>query len=159
MICLIILFSLRSSLLIFVDEAVPQSSMPYFQAGLIIVLYKRSLFLMLSLLLLKSSQPIFRNLYDMSLTLVVMWSFHVSLLSKVSPKYLADSTCGMSEPFMDTGGEEPGLRVKVICVDFSAFMTMFHLASHGSTLFSISCSPCADPVIVSAANRKAVSSA
>jgi len=38
----------------------------------------------------------------------------------------------MAAPFNATDEVIPGLREKVVCVDFSALMIMFHLLNHGS---------------------------
>jgi len=67
--------------------------------------------------------------------------------------------CGMAAPFSITDEDIPGRKEKVICVDFSALMMMFHLFSHGSMFERACCRPCAARVRESAETRNAVSSA
>ena len=90
-----------SILFMWLITAIPHSDIPYVQIGFIIVLYIFHLFSMLSLELRLVNQY-FCLLFIRILSIIdLVCCFHISCVSKWSPRYLTCLVCVMCAPFND----------------------------------------------------------
>ena len=88
-----ILACITTILLIWLIAAVPRSGMPYVQIGFMIVLYIFNLFSMLNLDFRLVSQCICLLVFCTFSIIDLVCSFHVSCISKWSPRYLTCFVC------------------------------------------------------------------
>ena len=90
---------ITSILFIWHIAAVPHNGIPYVQIGFMIVLYSFNLFSMLNLDFRLVSQCICLLFFCIFSTIDLTCSFHVSCVSKWSPRYLTCFVCVICVPF------------------------------------------------------------
>jgi len=119
--------------------AAPHSWSPYVQIGLRSDLYIISLvFRVEKLFLISSDLSIRMQLFRVSR---LVWScfFHVSLLSRNSPKYFTVKDLGIITLLRVMLGHIPCLSVNVVCIDLFWFIFTCHLSYHSDKWLRCTC--------------------
>jgi hypothetical protein len=115
--CIIVMFDLLAQ---------PNSSIPYVQLGLIIVLYKSTLLSSDMMDLCPIIQYMSFTLESICFLFLAICCFHVSLESKWSPRYFTVDHCGSAVLFRYTAGQFPFFSVKLTCIDLFSLMIIRH---------------------------------
>ena len=101
--------------------------------GLIIALYKSSLFSIVSLDFLPISQFICRSLRLIWVFFAVMCGLHVSFWSSIRPRYFTSFLTGSCVPFIVTTGQSVFRFVNVTCADLVSLTFISQLLSQASS--------------------------
>ena len=107
----------------------PQSSILYVQMGRSITLYTVSLLSRDSFERAFISQPMFLSLSSSWHHLAFMCIFHISFLSRWSPRYFTNFLTGMGVLWKFTGGQVSHHLVNVTCADLVGFTLILHCSS------------------------------
>ena len=159
-----ILACILSILFIWLIAAVPRSGIPYVQIGFMIVLYIFNLFSMLNLDFRFVSQCICLLVFCIFSIIDLVCSFHVSCVSKWSPRYLTCFVCVICVPFRRMFGGIFFRSVNVIWLHLLGFALICFSCSHFSIFEICSCSNltavsgfvCLTNIAVSSANVSTV---
>ena len=155
-----ILACITSILFIWLTAAVPRSGILYVQIGFMIVLYIFNLFSMLNLDFRLVSQCICLLVFCIFSTIDLRCSFHVSCVSKWSPRYLTCFVCVICMPFRRMIGGIFFRSVNVIWLHLLGFAFICFSCSQFSIFMICSCSiltavsglVCLTSIVVSSAN-------
>ena len=135
-----ILACIISILFIWLIAAIPYSGIPYIQIGFMIVLYIFNLFSMLNLDFRLVSQCICLLVFCIFSTIDLICSFHVSCVSKWSPRYLTCFLCVICVPFRRMFGGIFFRSVNVIWLHILGFAFICFSCSQFSIFMICSCS-------------------
>ena len=159
-----ILACIISILFIWLIAAVRHSGIPYVQIGFMIVLYIFNLFSMFNLDFRLVSQCICHLVFCILSIIDLVCSFHVSCVSKWSPRYLTCFVCVIFVPFRRMLDGIFFRSVNVIWLHLLGFAFICFFCSHFSIFVICSCSNliavsgfvCLTSIAVSSANVSTV---